>query len=62
MPVYNGHKLQYGNKVLGPAIIEQVNTTTFVAPGYNVLCDKYGSYTLYVKEREEEIKERIRIG
>jgi N-methylhydantoinase A len=62
VPVYNGHRLQYGNKVLGPAIIEQVNTTTFVAPQYDVLCDKYGSYTLYVKEREVEIRERIGIG
>ena len=57
--VYDGHKLRYGNKVEGPAIIEQVNTTTFVTPDYSVVCDRYGSYTMYVKEREEEFIGRI---
>lgn len=61
IPVYDGHKLKFGNKIGGPAIIEQVNTTTFVTPEFNVLCDRYGSYTMYVKEKEEEIKEKIGI-
>jgi len=59
VPVYDGHKLAYGNSVKGPAIIEQVNTTTFVAPEYSVLCDKFGSYTMYLKENEKEIQEKI---
>lgn len=57
--VYDGHRLSCGNKVEGPAIIEQVNTTTFVTPEYNVLCDQYGSYTMYLKTKEEEIKKRL---
>lgn len=57
--VYDSFKLQYGNKVEGPAILEQVNTTTFVTPEYSVLVDKYGSYTLYLKSREEEFAGRI---
>lgn len=57
--VFDGHKLRYGNKVEGPAIIEQVNTTTFVTPEYSVLCDRYGSYTMYLKEREAEFVGRI---
>ncbi len=59
VPVYDGHKLMYGNRVEGPAIIEQVNTTTFVTPEYNVLCDKYVSYTMYLKTKENEIQEKI---
>lgn len=59
VPVYDGHRLVYGNKIEGPAIIEQVNTTTFVSPEYNVLCDRYGSYTMYLKAREEEVKEKL---
>jgi N-methylhydantoinase A len=59
VPVYDGHKLRHGNKVEGPAIIEQVNTTTFVTPEYNILCDKYGSYTMYLKAKEKEIKGKI---
>ena len=59
VPVYDGAKLRYGNKVEGPAVIEQVNTTTFVTPEYSVLCDKYGSYTMYLKSKEEEIKRKL---
>ncbi len=61
VPVYDGHKLRYGNKVEGPALIEQVNTTTFVTPEYNVLCDKYGSYTMYQKPKEKEIAKKLGI-
>lgn len=62
VPVYDGHKLRFGNKIEGPAILEQVNTTTFITPEYNVLCDRYGSYTMYLKTKEEEIKQRISIS
>ncbi|MFB0507949.1 MAG: hydantoinase/oxoprolinase family protein [Thermodesulfobacteriota bacterium] len=54
--VFDGFKLHYGNRIEGPAIIEQVNTTTFVASEYNILVDKYGSYTMFLKEREEQVK------
>jgi N-methylhydantoinase A len=59
VPVYDGAKLKYGNKVKGPAVIEQVNTTTLVTPEYNVICDRYGSYTMYLKSKEEEIKSKV---
>jgi N-methylhydantoinase A len=59
VPVYDGSGLGFGNKIEGPAIIEQVNTTTFVTPEYSVLCDKYGSYTMYLKTNEEEIKRKL---
>jgi N-methylhydantoinase A len=59
VPVYDGHKLRHGNKIEGPAIIEQVNTTTFITPEFNVLCDKFGSYTMFLKEKEKEIKKKI---
>jgi len=59
VPVYDGHKMKRGNRVEGPAVIEQVNTTSFVTPEYNVLCDRYGSYTVYLKEREEEIQKKL---
>ena len=59
VPVYDGHRLRYGNKIEGPALIEQVNTTTFITPEYNVICDMYGSYTMYLKTKEGEIKEKL---
>jgi N-methylhydantoinase A len=59
VPVYDGDRLRYGNKIEGPAIIEQVNTTTFVSPEFSVMCDAYGSFTLYLKLREKEFKRRV---
>ncbi len=59
VPVFDGHRLTCGNLVEGPAVIEQVNTTTFVTPEYNVLCDRYGSYTVYLKEKETEIRKKL---
>jgi N-methylhydantoinase A len=59
IPVFDGDRLRYGNKIEGPAIIEQVNTTTFVSPEFSVLCDAYGSFTMYLKSREKEFKRRV---
>jgi N-methylhydantoinase A len=57
--VFDGAKLRFGNKVVGPAVIEQVNTTTFVAPEFSLLVDKFGSYTMYMKTHEEAAEKRI---
>lgn len=46
--VYDGNRMGNGNKIKGPAIIEQVNTTIFVPPEYKIECDPYGSYLLSV--------------
>lgn len=48
IPVYDGDSMGYGQGMKGPAIIEQVNTTIFAPPGYEVECDAYGSYLLSV--------------
>jgi N-methylhydantoinase A/oxoprolinase/acetone carboxylase beta subunit len=44
--VYGGEGMGYGNHLKGPVIIEQVNTTIFVPPEYQIECDPYGSYLL----------------
>ncbi len=62
VPVYDGDRLRFGNRIEGPALIEQIHTTTFVAPEYDVLCDRYGSFTLYLKSKEKEVSARIRGG
>ncbi len=59
VPVFDGDQLQYGNQIEGPAIIEQVNTTTFVSPEFSLLCDAYGSFTLYLKSRKKEFIKRV---
>jgi len=59
IPVFDSLKLKFGNRVSGPAILEQINTTAFIPPEFSVIVDKFGSYTVYIKEKEEEILKRI---
>ncbi len=44
--VYDGASLGHGNRLEGPAIVEQINTTVFVPAGFELECDEYGSYVL----------------
>ncbi len=53
VPVYDGHKMRYGNLVTGPAIIEQITTAIFVGESFDCLVDEFGSFALYRKGRED---------
>jgi N-methylhydantoinase A len=44
--VYDGDRMGFGNRLKGPAVLEQVNTTTLVPPGWEVECDAFGSFLL----------------
>ncbi len=44
--IYDGDKMNYGNHVMGPAIIEQKNTTIFVPSMFEIECDQYGSFMM----------------
>ena len=59
VPVYDGFGLRYGNRLAGPCVIEQVNTTTFVSPEFDVVVDQLGTYTIYLHEREESVLRRV---
>jgi len=49
--VYDGALLKFGNRIEGPAMIEQVTTAIFVSGGFDCLCDRTGSFALYAKDR-----------
>ncbi len=51
--VYDGDALRHGNRIAGPAIVEQVNTSLFVPSGFTLECDAYGSFVLNAKTRLE---------
>jgi N-methylhydantoinase A len=59
VPVFDGDRLRYGNRIEGPAVIEQANTSTFVSPEFSVTCDVYGSFTMFLKSREEESRGKV---
>lgn len=53
VPVYDGHATRHGNHILGPAIVEQVNTTLFLSDSFDCRCDSHGSFVVYSKGRED---------
>jgi len=61
VPVYDGSQLGNGHKILGPAIIEEATTTILITPDYEVACDKFGDYVMYLRGRDmEEILDMFR--
>lgn len=56
VPVYDGALLKFGNLIPGPAMIEQVTTAIFVSGSFDCAVDKYGSFALYKKGREDLVK------
>jgi N-methylhydantoinase A len=44
--VYDRDSLGQGALVLGPAIVEQLDTTSFVLPGWQALSDRIGTLHL----------------
>ncbi|MEW5888095.1 MAG: hydantoinase/oxoprolinase family protein [Pseudomonadota bacterium] len=56
VPVYDGHKMGYGNRVDGPAMIEQETTAIFVSASYDCVVDAYGSFALFAKGREDLVQ------
>ncbi len=53
VPVYDGHQLAHGNLIQGPALIEAATTAVFISRAYACLCDKFGSFVIYRKSRED---------
>jgi N-methylhydantoinase A len=59
VPVYDGHKMHFGNRVAGPAIIEQVTTAIFVSESFDCLVDELGAFALYRKGREDLVENAL---
>jgi N-methylhydantoinase A len=59
MPVYDGALLKHGMRMEGPAMIEQVNTSTFLTPEYCLAVDRFGTMTIYLPAKEGEVMRRM---
>jgi N-methylhydantoinase A len=57
IPVFDGHRLQFGNRIEGPALVEMVTTTAFVSANYDAISDKYGSLLMYRKGRDDLVRD-----
>jgi N-methylhydantoinase A len=56
---YDGHRLRHGNRIAGPALIETVTTAVFVSASYDCVVDRYGSFVLYRKGREDLVQSTL---
>ncbi len=45
-PIYDGSKLKAGNKIKGPAVIEEPTTTILITPGWVAELDEHATYIL----------------
>ena len=46
VPVYDGHRTRHGQRITGPALIEQVNTTLLLTSSFDCVCDSHGSFVV----------------
>ena len=53
VPVYDGHRMRHGNRIEGPAMIEQETTAIFVSDSFDCVVDALGSFALFRKGRED---------
>ena len=60
VPVYDGHKTRHGHRIEGPALIEQVNTTLLLTLEYDCVCDRHGSFVVYMRGGEDRLPTTIR--
>jgi N-methylhydantoinase A len=60
VPVLDGHRLHHGNRVDGPAVIEQETTAIFVSAGFDCVVDSLGSFVLFAKGREDLVANCLR--
>jgi N-methylhydantoinase A len=60
VPVFDGHLLLPGNRVRGPAIVEQRNTTLFVSGNYDLVVDLLGSFVVHRRDRRDALPESLR--
>jgi N-methylhydantoinase A len=53
--VYDGHRLGFGQRVAGPAIIEQATTAIVLTGAWDAIVDRHGSFVLHRKGRDDLI-------
>ncbi len=58
--VYDGHQTRHGHHIVGPALIEQVNTTLVLTSAYDCICDQQGSFVAFCRGQESRLAPTIR--
>ncbi|HMM55357.1 MAG TPA: hydantoinase/oxoprolinase family protein [Candidatus Desulfobacillus sp.] len=53
IPIYDGHRLRCGNRIAGPAMVEEETTAIFLGASFDGIVDTYGSFVMHRKGRED---------
>jgi N-methylhydantoinase A len=48
-PIYDGQKIKPGHLIVGPAIVEEPDTTIVVYPNQEAMADHYGTYVIEIQ-------------
>lgn len=48
-PVYDGNRLEHGNTVVGPAIVEDATTSVVVFPRHRLVVNRFGDYAYTIE-------------
>jgi N-methylhydantoinase A len=59
IPVYDGHTLKPGNRIPGPALVEQVNTTLFISGDFDAVVDLHGAFVTYLRDRIDALPQTV---
>lgn len=57
--VFDAHRLRHGNRIAGPAVLEQRNTTLFVSAAFDVAVDAMGSFVVCRRDRQAALPARV---
>jgi N-methylhydantoinase A len=60
VPIYDGHRLRHGARIVGPALIESVTTAIFVSADYDGVVDRYRSFVVYLKGHDHLVSSCLR--
>ncbi|MBI3183569.1 MAG: hydantoinase/oxoprolinase family protein [Myxococcales bacterium] len=55
VPTYDADRLSHGMRLSGPALVDQANTTLFLSAGYGLVCDRYGNFVGFRRDRAESL-------
>jgi N-methylhydantoinase A len=60
--VYAGEKIQPGNRIQGPAVVERPNTTILVLDHYELACDTFGHFFIWPQSASKIMRAQYLAG
>ncbi len=60
VPVYDADKLLHGMRLDGPASVDQANTSLFLSAAYSLVCDRFGNYVGYRRDRKDALPQTVK--